>query len=182
MNPCSWSRKRLVDRIEGGLNDREARIFDAHIKECPVCRKEYETTRRLYSRLRDDVMFPDDTYWDSLPQRIRARDVPLRARSSRFRKLVFAVVPIIAACMVAVLLSRRPCLTIEMTVPISELLEDKDIAAFILTAVVHGDVLEDFTIIEESLPFDIDEIVGGMTAEEQRLFIDLMKGKYGNSI
>jgi anti-sigma factor RsiW len=182
MKECSWVQSRLIDRIEGELHDAETCVFDAHIKECPACRREYEITRRLYSSLKDEVQVPDDAYWDSLRHRIRQHPVPLRVRHSWFRKLVPIAIPVLVAFVVIVLLSRRPSPTIEMTVPVSELLEDEDIATLALQTIVHDDMLQDLIIIEEFLPFDIDEMIGEMTLQEQQLFIELMMKEQGHGI
>ncbi|MBN2620347.1 zf-HC2 domain-containing protein [candidate division WOR-3 bacterium] len=181
MKGCSWVKKRLIDRVEGELNAAETRVFDNHIKECPACKKEYETTRRLYNSLKDDVRFPDTAYWDSLPRRIRQNPVPLRRQGFWFKKLIPVLIPVIAACMVIVLLSRRPAPTIEMTVPVSALLEDEDIAMLALQTIVHDDMLQDLMVIEEFLPLDIDEMIREMTLQERQLFIELIVKEHEHS-
>jgi predicted anti-sigma-YlaC factor YlaD len=174
MKTCSWIRKRLIDRLEGELTEVDARAFDSHLEQCPGCRHEFEQVSTLYSKLSgDDVPLPSDEFWENTRQRIRQRSIPLE-KNWWLRKLMPVTAAVVAACLVVLLLVRKPSQTIEMVVPVSEMLEDEDIATIALATVVHNDVFEEFLVIEESLPFDIDETIGEMTPEEQELLIKLI--------
>ena len=175
MRTCAWVHKHIIDRIEGELTEKDIGIFNAHLKKCPGCSREYEAVHNLYKIMqRDEVPLPDDSFWDTARQRIREQYLSLPARRAWIKKLLPITAVASVVCIALVLFVHRPHQSIEMVIPVVEFLEDEDIAALILPAIVHDDVFDDFMIIEESLPFDIDETVKGMTSEEQELFIKLL--------
>jgi anti-sigma factor RsiW len=175
MKKCSWVQKRIIDRIEGELNDAEVVAFDMHIKECSLCKREYRDFRRLYESLRgEQVPLPADAFWERMQQRIRRHPIYLPVGRQWLRKLVPVAACVLTACVLVFMLVKRSPRSVEIDIPVSELLEDEDIAEIALRSMACDDLSKDIMIIEESMPFDIDEMVSEMTSEEQELFIELI--------
>ena len=181
MRTCSWIRRCMIDRIEHSLPDNECAEFDEHMKDCPACQGEFNDLQTLYNDLhKDTVPLPDEGYWETLRQRVRQKELHLRTRRSWLRRLVPIAVPVfVAGCIALVVLVRKPQRTVEMTVSVEEMLEDEEIAAIALQTISCDDLIEDFTVIEESLPFDIEEAVSDMTADEKEHFIELITQSNG---
>jgi anti-sigma factor RsiW len=171
----------MIDRVENNLTDKASTIFDAHIGDCPACQKEYNELQILYDDLHEDIVpLPDEGYWETVRQRVREKAVCLGTSRSWVRKLVPVALPVfVAGCIALIVLVRRPSETLEMTVPIEEMLEDEEIAAITLQAMSFKDLIEDFTVIEESLPLDIEEACSDMTADEKEYFIELITKSNG---
>jgi|GEM_PF-2127978 len=183
MKTCKWIRDAMIDRIEGELSSTDSEVFDIHLETCSACQQEFARYEKIYTRLQaDDMPVPGASFWDALLLRIRQQHVPFYAKSSWIGRLLPVAVPVLAVGVVLFIFLTRPPSTIQMIVPVSELLEDEDIAAITLNAMVHDDLVEDFTIIEESLPFDIDEALNEMTSGERELFLKLMTESNGVGI
>lgn len=185
MKICTWINKIMVDRLEGELSSKDNKMFDTHLASCTSCQREFAQLKKLYAHLHDERMPElDDGYWEEVRQRVRQQYIPLRPQRSWIRKLVPVAVPVIAACIALVVFIKRSPQTIEMTmtVPVAELLEDEDIAAITLQHMVFDDLIEDFEVIEESLPLDFDETLSEMTSQEKQLFIKMLAQSNGQSI
>jgi hypothetical protein len=179
MKRCSWI-KRLM---ESDMSDHDRIEFDRHLKDCERCRQEFNELKLLYSRLHDDeVPLPDDRYWETVRQRVRQREVCIGKKPSWVKRLVPIAVPVIALCIALFVFVIRPSQTVEMIIPVAEILEDEDIAALALERMSHEEIVDDFEVIEESLPLDIEEAFSEMTSEEKELFIEFLTQNNGIGI
>lgn len=178
MKNCKWAQRRLIDYIEKTMDEKTTLQCEEHLKACPICKKEYDRILLLYGILdKQKVPFPDPVFWDTVKEHVYHQPVVLKP-GSWIRKVVPIAVPVCAIAVILFILLHRPNETVEITVPVSELLEDRDIAAIALNNIISDELIQEFTLIEESLPFDIDEFVGEMTVEEQQLFINLLEEIY----
>lgn len=92
---CKYFRLLADEYIEGELTGEEMREFEAHIAECPECRKEFEELRALKEMLAGS----DEEIPEGLHERImNAVSSEIKPRGNRLRVLRRAVVS--AACAV----------------------------------------------------------------------------------
>lgn len=92
---CKYFRLLADQYIEGELTGEEMREFEAHIAECPECRKEFEELRALKEMLAEtDEDVPEGLH-DKIMNAVKSE---IKPRESRFRLLRRAAIS--AACAV----------------------------------------------------------------------------------
>ncbi len=180
MSTCKEFKSRLIDLIEENLSREECEKLEKHRAQCTSCQREYLGLRRLYDVLdQDEVPLPTDEHFERMRTTARQRTIPFR--SSIIRKIAQVLVP---AAMVAALfvLLYRPEKTVEMWVPTTTLLQDRDVAGLSLQGVVTEELVNDLLVIEDDVSPNIDEMLNELSAQEQKDFVDHMMAKYGNGI
>ena len=90
---CSKLRRIYLEHIDGLLSDRESRIAEKHIRDCPDCAVEVKSLERMRSLLQtaDKVEMPDeywDTYWARLESKLPDKPSPVGAMSRMSSALV----------------------------------------------------------------------------------------------
>lgn len=103
----------------------------------------------------------------------------MRFRSSLFQKLLRIFVPIFAAAIILLILS-RPERTVEIAVPTSALIADRELASLSLSGVIDEELIEQMSIVDNYLPLQIDETIDDLTSEEQAVLVEQLYEKYGN--
>lgn len=108
MKRCrKWNRLR-AEALYDELDQKQKEWFENHLKECPVCAKEWDEIKFSLSlmdqRLRPE---PDEVfwngYWDRLTERINSEEMPSRHLSNRIDRILtfFRPVPVWAAGSIA---------------------------------------------------------------------------------
>jgi len=170
MNICTEFENKLVAFIENQLTSEEHRKFEDHLKSCSICQKEYAAIGKLYEILnRDEVKLPAPDFFESL--KIKVRQKVIVPRRSYVPWIIKIMVPAFAAA-VLLLILYRPNQNMEMNVPVSNLLEDREVASYAINKLVNEDLMKELTVIEEYLPSELDESLDELTAKEK---IELIK-------
>ncbi len=177
MKICERFKKNIIDFIEGRVSEDKRVLFDDHLKQCSRCHDEYVSIKRLYEVLdADEVVLPERQFFDNLSVKMRQREIVPRWFTKR--KFLRIFVP---ACVVAVLLVvfiPRPTETIEIAIPTSTLLEDKEIADISLEGVISDDLIDDMTVLEDYFTLGVDESISELTEEEQATFVQFVSNQY----
>ncbi|RME37668.1 MAG: hypothetical protein D6788_08970 [Planctomycetota bacterium] len=53
MKPCDEAREWMADALGGELRPADRRRFEAHLKQCETCRREYDELREVVERMRE---------------------------------------------------------------------------------------------------------------------------------
>ena len=176
MNICTEFESKLVAFVENQLTPGEHRKFEDHLKLCSICQKEYASIEKLYEILnKDEVKLPAPEFFESLKMKVRRKIIiPRRSYVPRIIKIM---VPAFAAA-VLLLILYRPNQYMEITVPVSNLLEDREVAVYALNKLVNEDLVNELTVIEEHLPSELDESLDELTAKEKIQLIKDLSRKF----
>jgi hypothetical protein len=177
-----YRRDAIIEYLEGCLTDEvKRREFEEHLKTCRFCQKEYQGLQGLYRLLdKDGVRLPDPEIFERMKTRVRQEELIL-GRQPVFKALKI-LIPVCAAAVIVFVLFRQPARTMDVSVPISSLLEDRDVAAYALNNVVNDDLKRQFLEIEDGLPLEINDAIDELTDEERDEFIKMLYDKYGSDI
>jgi anti-sigma factor RsiW len=177
MNTCKKMRGKLLDYLEHQLSDTEHREMKEHLQQCSLCQKEYLSLKKLYGILdRDEVILPEAQFFDDLKVKVRQKDIT--PQQSPVWKITRVLVPV-AVTAAIVLLLYRPSETTEISVPVADLLENRNIASLALSRIVDDALVNELTEIEDQFLFDIDEVLDEFTDEQKEQFIKILYEKYG---
>lgn len=177
MKNCTRFKQQMLDCAEDKLGTRERNRLLEHIKVCATCAREYQQIRKLFSIMADDrVPLPEQSSFD----RIRAaakRQAP-RHEYETLKILSRIFVPALALAAILVITLRPTKPTVEMSIPVANLLEDDEIAGFVINGIVDKPLVQEIASMEEYLSFDCDEAIEEMTREEKRLLVNSLNKKY----
>jgi len=177
MSTCTEFKRKILDFIEGHLEEDERTIFEKHLRHCNQCHREYTSVKKLYETLsQDEVVLPSQQFFDNLKIKIKQKKIV--ARAFAIKRFIRILVPACAAAVIVLLLLNRPAPTVEFAIPTSTLLEDKEIAGLSLGAIVDDELIHDMSIIEEYLAPGFEETIDELTEEEQSEFIEMLYEKY----
>ncbi len=178
MRICVEFKRRIVDFVENQLTEQESTRFNEHLLSCKQCQAEYSKVKKLYEILKkDEVVLPEKEFFDNL--RLAVRQKWLSRRRFAMRSFLRIFVPACAAAAVLLLLY-RPNRTVEVAIPTSSLLDDEEIARLSLDSVIDEKLIQELSMVEEYLSFEIDEAIGELSADERTEFIENLYRKYGN--
>jgi hypothetical protein len=180
MNICEEFRDKVIDFVENQLSEQECRKYYEHMQHCRQCQREYTAGKRLFEMLdADEVVLPEEIFFDELRQRVRKEK--LRLRPFSLKNIIRVLIPVCAAAAILLILN-RPSTTVEITVPTSALLKDEDVASLTLARVIDEELINEMSAVENYWSLDIDETIEGMTEEERTELIENLHEKYGNGI
>jgi hypothetical protein len=78
---CFKTRRQIEQYCQGLLPPERARRVEDHIRRCPACRREYETTGELLDRLASHKLpDPGEVFWDRMRGAIMGRLAETPAR------------------------------------------------------------------------------------------------------
>jgi len=177
VNTCKKFKGKLLDYLEHQLSNTEHRKFEEHLQQCSLCQKEYLSLKKLYGILdRDEVILPEAQFFDDVKVTVRQKDItPQRLP---IWKITRVLVPVAITAAIALLLY-RPSKTTEISVPVADLLEDRNIASLALSRIVDDALVNELTEVEDQFMYDIDEILDEFTDEQKEQFIKVLYAKYG---
>lgn len=181
MNICAEFKRKIIDYIENQLIEHEHKKFKEHLQYCEQCQSEYSRVKRLYEVLdKDEVILPENEFFENLRTKVRQKKIVLRRFNTQ--KIMRIFVPVLAAAAAILLLLNRPSRTVEITVPMAALLDDKEIASLGLGGVINEELINDLLVVEEYISSETDETIDELTEEEQVEFIESLYKKYGINI
>jgi len=172
---------KIIDYIEGLLSDKDRLDFENHLKFCNYCQKEIEEYKKLYDIFKyDEVPAPEQEFFEKLKIKGHQREIVYK-RYPVWKTLGILSPAAMAALIIFVLLkpSRQ---TIEISIPVSNLLESKDISYLLLDRVVDEKLSKQFTALEEYFQPDVEESINELAREEKEEFIKKVHSKYGLNI
>jgi predicted anti-sigma-YlaC factor YlaD len=177
MDMCKKCKEKLLDYLEHQLSDIEHREIEEHLQQCSSCQKEYHSLTKLYGILdRDEVILPEAQFFDDLKLRLRQKDIT--PHRSPVWKIARVLVPVAVAAVI-LLLVYWPSPTTEISVPVADLLEDRNVAQYALSRIVDDELVHELTEVEDQFLFDIDEVLDEFTDEQKEQFIKILYEKYG---
>jgi hypothetical protein len=181
MSTCKhYSERKIIDIIEGTASEAERKRFDEHRRRCAQCQQEYDLLKRLYTVLdTDEVVLPDEKFFEDLKTTIKRE----RIERPRFfiPKAIRIFVPVCAAAAVLLFfVTRRAEPTVELEIPASALLADRDIADMSLRGIIDEELISDMSVLEDYAAPGLHHSIGELSREEQTTFIEMVSEKYGN--
>jgi anti-sigma factor RsiW len=177
MKKCAHYRTQLIDLLENGLSDEARDELLAHIAHCQQCAQECSKLRKLDEVMnRDQVILPPVQTFERM--KLAARHQVMRPRHEFLRRLLKVSVPAFALAAVIVLVVRGRVETVEISVPVENLLEDTEIAAIAVAGVVDRDILDEIGELEDVLQFDTDDVIDEMSGEEKKELVNSLYEKY----
>jgi hypothetical protein len=180
MNICEDFRLKIIEYVEETLDPVEEKRLSEHVRTCPACQAELNRYVHLFELLdKDEVEMPDYTFFDAVKQ--RARQIELMP-ARRFTRWLKVLVPICAAVVIIVILLGRGEKSIEMSVPISTLLEDEEIAHIGLTSIINDKLVDELVAIEDYLLSEADLALEELTDEEEEYLLQILHDKYGDEL
>lgn len=177
MIDCGWIGRHLVDYFEGELNDHDRNGLLSHVAQCADCRREYDKYARLYLVMsEDEVGLPSTEVFDQIKE--SARRAPIDAVQAVLRRAAKILVPALSAAAILLIILWPRNKTVEFSIPLAALMEDKEIALIAVTAVVHEDVAHDLASIEYYLLPETELAIDEMTADEKDEFVSSLHQRY----
>lgn len=178
MKNCKY-RDKVINYIDGQLNYQEAYDFESHLKTCGSCQKEIIEFKRVYEILdNDEVPVPEQGFFDKLRIRIRMKEIILKP--SPVWQITRIAAPVLAVLVVVFLIFNKPRGTIEITVPISSLLQNEDFNNLLLDRIIDDKVVTHFTTLEDYFTPNIEEYLNEFSEDEKVEFIKIITEKFRN--
>ncbi|MGQ9664025.1 MAG: anti-sigma factor family protein [bacterium] len=176
MKVCKF-RDKIIDYIEGLLDEPQKAIFENHIKRCDACQKELSEMERFYEIMdKDTIPILEEVVFAHIKQRARQEEIVLRKPRWKIWNIF---VPVLGALVFILLLSIHKEQILEISVPISTLLQDQDFSALLLERIVDNNMVSQFNSLEEFFYADIEQGLRELTVDESKQFIEIMNEKYG---
>lgn len=70
---CSTAQSWIIAHLDNGLDPMTLNYLQRHIAECPVCRRTYDATVELFSKLRADAPSdPGEVFWTHYDTSLKA--------------------------------------------------------------------------------------------------------------
>ena len=133
MKKCSHYRTLLIDLLEDELSPAMREELLQHIVQCTQCALEYSRLQKLSEVMtQDEVALPREGSFETMKQ--RARQQAIRPRRNLLGRLAKVFVPACALAAALFMIFKGRGETVEMSIPVAHLLEDRDIAKIAMAA------------------------------------------------
>ena len=177
MRQCRKYRDKLLDYIEQELSQKELTELKEHLKQCPECKQEYEALSNLYLLLEnDEVELPAPQFFDRLKKRVRQQE--FKPRSRPFWNYLKIFLPVAATSVLLLILLVPKPQSVEISVSVSDLLEDNEIACLAINGVVDEDLIDELVSIEEHLTDNLDDMLNDLTLQQETRLLKELYKKY----
>lgn len=175
-NKCQF-QERVIDYIEGLLDVQNKNIFETHLKECDVCQKELSAIKKIYAMMdKDEVVIPAEEVFIKMKSRVRQQEIVLKRP---LWKIWSILIPALGVLVFVLLFNRQKEQSLEISVPIFSLSQDKYFNVLLLERIVDNNIVSQFNALEEYFDEDIEQGLKDLTTDEQRKFIEIISEKYG---
>jgi predicted anti-sigma-YlaC factor YlaD len=179
MKDCILYQEEMIDHLDGRLRAEASKKLLAHLAICSECREEYRLLERLYGILDEDrISLPPRSVLENV--KVRAREKASRSKRASLRQLTRILIPTFAVATLIILMLRGKEDTVEISVPVANLIEDEEIADIAISGIVDRALLEEISDVEEYLSFDNDEAIQEMTHSQKQELINVLNRKYAN--
>jgi hypothetical protein len=129
---------------------------------------------------RDELALPPEATFERI--KLAARMHVAYPRRRFFRQLLKVSLPVFALTAMFLILLRPRVETVEMSIPVANLLEDDEIAEFAIAGIVSTDILHEIDDLEEQFFIDTEEAIGEMSKEEKNELVRSLYRKYAIGI
>jgi hypothetical protein len=178
MKKCARYQQQMIDCIEDQLTKEAHDELLEHIERCAVCAREYRQLRALYEVVdKDRVAFPAGECFEKIKMASSQR-VVLPNKRFTFKQLARILVPVFAVTVIFVMLFSRRNDVIEINIPVTNLIEDEEIAEIAFAGIVDENIFDEIMDMENYLTFDNDDEIEEMTIEEKNELIDSLYQRY----
>lgn len=181
MKECAYYTELIIDLLENQLTDRARGELLGHIERCAECAQEYKKLQKLNEVMnRDELTLPPEATFERI--KLAARTQVVYPRHRFFSQLLKVSLPVFALAAMLLILLRPRVETVEMSIPVVNLLEDDEIAEFAIAAIVSRDILDEIEDLEEHFPIDTEDAIGEMSKEEKNELVRSLYEKYAIGI
>ncbi len=177
MKECCRCRELLIDLLEGELSVKLREEVLQHIKNCAQCALEYAKLQKLSEvMMQDEVVLPRAGTFESMKQ--IARQQVSQPRRRLLWRVVQVFVPAFAVAVALFMIFRGRGDTVEMSIPVANLLEDADIAGIAVSGIISQDILDEIGELERGMMQDTDEMIDEMSDNEKKELVNILHQKY----
>lgn len=177
MRICKEFKRKILDFIEHHMDENEYKKFEEHLNQCSLCQKEHASLMNLYGVLeKDEVILPENEFFENLKVRVRQKDIT--PQRSYIWKISRVLAPVVVATAI-VLMLYRPEKTMEISIPLANLLADKEFASYALDKIIDDTLINELTEVEDHFLLNVDEALDELSDDEKQKFIKGLYKKYG---
>ena len=177
MKKCAHYKAEIIDLMEDQLTAKARDELLEHIEHCVECAQEYRNLQKLNEIMnRDEVMLPPEEMFEQMKSAARKQVVYPKPRL--MRQLVMVSLPIFAVAVMLLIILRGRGETVEMSIPVANLLEDEEIAEIAIAGIVSTDILDEIEKYEEQLIFDTEEAIDEMSEAQKSELVDILCRQY----
>lgn len=175
MKRCKNS-DRVLDYIEGLMDNQERVIFEDHFKGCALCRQELSAIKKIYEIMdKDPIVFPKNEFFEEIKNKVRQEEVPVRISIKRFWGIL---APVVGVFIFLILFNLRKEQSAEISISVWNLLDDEDLNRLLLDRVVDNKIISEFESVEKDF-ISIEQSFFEMTSDEKQEFIKVICQRYG---
>jgi hypothetical protein len=176
---CARVRGQKVEPLEEQPRSREREELLDHLSRCTQCTAEYEEPTRLYGLMSSDsvtLLLAEVSV--GMKRNVRRALRPSGTISSLPRLLPEILIPVLAAAALLMIILWPRNGTVEFSIPVAELIEDEDIAGFVLAGTVDEQIMRELVLIEDHLLPGYEEAIDELTREEEDELIIALQREY----
>jgi hypothetical protein len=167
----------MIDFLEQQLTSEVHNELLEHMKQCTACAREYRELQELHEIMgRDAVTLPSEQTFEGM--KVAARQQALHQRRGVLKQLTRVLLPAFAVAAILLFVLRPRVDTLEMSIPVANLLEDREVAEIAVAGIVNKDILDEIEGLEEQLFLSTEEAIEEMSKEEKREFVTALYQKY----
>lgn len=176
MKNCKF-KDRVIDYIEGLMDNQNIIVFENHLKECGVCREELSAMKKIYEIMnKDTISIPEKEFFEKLKNKIRQQEIIIK---NPLWKILGILAPVLGVLIFVLLFNLRRERSVEIAVSISNLAQDEYLNTLLLERIVDNNTVNQFNVLEEYFTADIEQGLKELTADEKKEFIKIINEKYG---
>lgn len=169
----------MVDFLEEQVSSSEREELSNHLDRCPACAREFQELKRLLGILdEDEVILPTTEVFDKMKAGIRLQRTYSKPISRLRVILPKVLVPaFITAVLLLIFLWPRNG-TVEFSIPVTDLIEDEDIAAIVLMGTIDKRMAKELAAVEDCFLPATEEAIDELTINEGEALIIALNRKY----
>ena len=177
MRECERYQQQMIEYLEDQLAGDAYRELLEHIVQCAVCAQEFNRLKQLYRVMdEDEVTLPSVEFFERV--KLTSRQRVTQRRRVTFDRLARILVPALAVAAILLVVFGRLDDTVEINIPVTNLIEDQEIADIVFAGIVNEEVFNEIIGMEDYLAFDNDDEIEDMTIEERKELVDALYQRY----
>jgi len=177
MKKCARYQQQMIEYIENQLAIDVHHELLEHIEHCAVCAQEFRRLRKLYKVMdEDEVTLPSGEFFDRV--KLASSQPVAHQKRIAFTRLARILVPVLVVTAIFLVLFSRRSDVVEINIPVTNLIEDEEIASIAFAGVVNEEVFDEIMDMEYYLTFDNNDEIEEMTIEEKNELIDSLYQRY----
>lgn len=180
MSACPYHRYAIDyadDQLDPGLRAE----YERHLAGCPSCRGEQKELASMFALLgKEEIADPGPEFWAHVRQAARRQNLDPRYRPMRWwLRFLPALAPILAAAVWLLVVHSRSNSTIDLPVPLENIVQSEDLGLLSLDALVDDSLYQHMTAIERFYEPEVDDAISELDEAEQRTLIQSIEERYG---